>query len=407
MKRKRLFLLRKPHQRQRKYSHRCNGHPNSYGSARSIQQLISTGMVMNLEQARRYAAQMAAVSRAVHNMVTVSTCDEIYTMLANSINEILPEVAAVIIGLYGQNDGPVNWTYAAYQGKNIPPDEVPDLLKELAGKQTIPQQLEPAGVFSGGKASPQPAVYVPLSTKEQIIGELQAYRSSERTFTITEQEILAILASTGAVVIQNIQLYDGLQKTNDELVSAYDATLESLARALELRDRETEGHTRRVAEASVRLGIRAGLQGDALVNLRRGAQLHDIGKMGVPDGILLKAHTLTKEEWVIMRRHTENAMEILQPIEYLKDALDIPHYHHERWDGTGYPVGLKGEEIPLAARIFAIVDVWDALTSDRPYREAWSKRRALRYVAHQSGKHFDPKLLKIFFEMMEEDGTAG
>ena len=125
-------------------------------------------------------------------------------MLANSINEILPEVAAVIIGLYGQNDGPVNWTYAAYQGKNIPPDEVPDLLKELAVKQTIPQQLEPAGVFSGGKASPQPAVYVSLSTKEQIIGELQAYRSSERTFTITEQEILAILASTGAVVIQNI-----------------------------------------------------------------------------------------------------------------------------------------------------------------------------------------------------------
>ena len=126
--------------------------------------------------------------------------------------------------------------------------------------------------------------------------------------------------------------------------------------------------------------------------------MHDIGKMGVPDNILLKPGPLTEEEWEIMRKHPQFAYELLTPIDYLHQALDIPYSHHEKWDGTGYPRGLKGEEIPLAARIFAVVDVWDALTSERPYRPAWSREKAIEYIKTQSGVHFDPQVVEVFLE---------
>src|SRR5581483_9371106 len=133
--------------------------------------------------------------------------------------------------------------------------------------------------------------------------------------------------------------------------------------------------------------------------VRRGALLHDIGKMGVPDNILLKPGKLTDEEWEIMRRHPQYAFDLLTPISYLRRSLDIPFCHHEKWDGTGYPRGLKGEEIPLVARIFAVVDVWDAVTSDRPYRPAWTKDQALKHIQEQSGSHFDPRVVRTFLDM--------
>lgn len=192
-----------------------------------------------------------------------------------------------------------------------------------------------------------------------------------------------------------------LEAAHLQLLSAYDATIEGWSRAMDLRDRETEGHTQRVTTLTEKLGIMAGMSADDLVNLRRGSLLHDIGKMGVPDSILHKPDKLTDAEWVIMRKHPQYAQDMIQPIEYLRPALDIPYCHHEKWDGSGYPRGLKGEEIPLSARIFAIIDVWDAITSDRPYRLAWDKQKALEYIREQDGKHFDPHVVVLFHKMMD------
>lgn len=191
-----------------------------------------------------------------------------------------------------------------------------------------------------------------------------------------------------------------IEQAHSQLLSAYDATIEGWSRAMDLRDKETEGHTQRVTQLSEKLAKIAGIRQDELIQIRRGSLLHDIGKLGVPDSILLTPNKLTDGEWEVMRKHPQYAYEMIQPIEYLRPALDIPYCHHEKWDGTGYPRGLKGEEIPLSARIFAIVDVWDALTSDRPYRAAWDKQKTLQYINEQSGKHFDPQIVELFNIMM-------
>ena len=167
---------------------------------------------------------------------------------------------------------------------------------------------------------------------------------------------------------------------------------------MDIRDQETEGHTQRVTEMTVRLAEIMRISDEKIVHIRRGALLHDIGKLGVPDTILLKPGKLTDEEWVIMRKHPQVAYDMLLPIDYLRPALDIPYCHHEKWDGTGYPRGLKGENIPLAARLFAIVDVWDALCSNRPYRPAWTKEKALEYIQAGAGSHFEPQIVKLFVE---------
>jgi hypothetical protein len=192
-----------------------------------------------------------------------------------------------------------------------------------------------------------------------------------------------------------------VQRTNEELSQAYETTIEGWSLALDLRDKETEGHSRRVTDMTLMLARSCGFSDAELLHIRRGALLHDIGKMGVPDLILLKNGPLTPDEWAIMRRHPVYAYEMLLPIHYLRQALDIPYCHHEKWDGSGYPRGLRGEQIPLAARIFALVDVWDALTSDRPYRKAWPKEKALAYMREQVGTHFDPDLVEPFLRMLD------
>jgi putative nucleotidyltransferase with HDIG domain len=184
---------------------------------------------------------------------------------------------------------------------------------------------------------------------------------------------------------------------------AYDATIEGWSKALELRDKRTEGHTLRVTEMTVELADIMGIPTSDLVHIRRGALLHDIGKMGIPDSILYKTGSLTEEEWVIMRRHPDFAFEMLSPISYLRQAMEIPIGHHERWDGSGYPSNLPGEQIPLAARIFAVVDVWDALISDRPYRKATTKAAAAEFVRKNSGILFDPRVVEAFLQMIAKD----
>jgi len=187
-----------------------------------------------------------------------------------------------------------------------------------------------------------------------------------------------------------------------KLLQAYDATIEGWAKALELKDGETEHHSQRVVELTLRIAEKFGITGEDLVNIRRGALLHDIGKMGIPDRLLLKPGKLTDEEWEFMRKHPVFAFEMLSTIEYLHQALDIPFSHHEKWDGSGYPNGLKGEHIPIGARIFAVVDVYDALTSDRPYRKAWTIESALMHIKEQSGKHFDPQVVDMFLKVNAE-----
>ncbi len=192
------------------------------------------------------------------------------------------------------------------------------------------------------------------------------------------------------------------QSSSDEVTLAYEKTVESWSQALYLRDQETEDHTRRVTGMACNLARRLGLADADLVHIQRGSALHDIGKVAIPDSILFKSGPLTKEEWSVMRRHPMIAAEILAPIQYLAPALSIPRWHHEKWDGTGYPDGLAGEAIPLFARIFAFADVYDALTSDRPYRSAWGQAEALAFITGQSGMHFDPSITPVFIDMLME-----
>jgi len=212
-------------------------------------------------------------------------------------------------------------------------------------------------------------------------------------------EFLDNLAEQTAIAIDHAELFIDQQRLNTELLLAYDATIDGWSYALDLHGNETEGHTWRVTDMTLRLARDIGISEEELVHIRRGAMLHDIGKLGVSDSILRKPGPLTDEERKLMQKHPAYAYEMLSPINFLNPALDIPYCHHEKWDGTGYPRGLGGEEIPRTARIFAVVEVWDALTSNRPYRKAWTKEESLEYIQEQNGKYFDPQVVARFLKM--------
>jgi HD-GYP domain-containing protein (c-di-GMP phosphodiesterase class II)/HAMP domain-containing protein len=241
----------------------------------------------------------------------------------------------------------------------------------------------------------------PLIAKGQVNGVLEIFN---RTYFEPDHEwldFLEALSMQAAIAVDNAALFDDIQQTNIELTIAYDSTLEGWSRALDLRDKATEGHTERVTKVTIGLARSMGIHEADIIQIRRGAILHDIGKMGIPDIILHKPGPLSDEEWEIMRRHPTYAYQLLSPIAYLRPALDIPYCHHEKWDGTGYPRSLRGEQIPLAARIFAVVDVWDALISDRPYRLAWTEETTFEYLKEQSGKYFDPQVVTKFLEVRD------
>lgn len=243
----------------------------------------------------------------------------------------------------------------------------------------------------------------PLIVKGEVIGVLEAFHRSPVERDELWYDFFETLASQAAIAIENAHLFEDLKHSNDELELAYDSTIEGWSHALDLRDHETEGHTLRVTGQTLELARRLDIPEEDMLQIRYGALLHDIGKMGVPDTILLKPGPLTEEEWGVMRKHPVFAFELLVPIRYLrKSALEIPYCHHERWDGSGYPRGLKGEEIPFAARMFAVVDVWDALTSDRPYRGAWSEEKALQYLREYAGILFDPRVVDEFIELLKQ-----
>lgn len=244
---------------------------------------------------------------------------------------------------------------------------------------------------------------IPLFSKGAARGIMEIFFREPFNPTSDWIEFVQTLAGQAIIAIDNTQLFENLQRTNQELSLAYDTTLEGWGKALELRDKETQGHTRRVTNLTVELARQMGIPETDLAHIRRGALLHDIGKMGVPDSILHKPGALTDEELIEMRKHPQYAYDLLSPISYLRPTLDIAYCHHEWWDGTGYPRGLKGEAIPLSARIFAVIDVWDALLSDRPYRPAWKEEDVLKYINGLSNKQFDPRVVETFKALLKSN----
>ncbi len=241
-----------------------------------------------------------------------------------------------------------------------------------------------------------------LDDKKSLMNGLDAGADDYLTKPYDRYELLARLMG-----ITRLNRYRKLvdeksntEETHAQLLSAYEATIDGWSRTLDLRDQETEGHSQRVAELTVQLASLAGVPQNEIVHIRRGALLHDIGKLAIPDSILRKPSALSEEEWTLMKKHPQYANEMISSIEYLKPALDIPYCHHEKWDGSGYPRRLIGIEIPMAARLFAVVDVWDALTSNRPYRPAWTREKALEHIQNESGKHFEPDIVDMFRRMM-------
>jgi HD-GYP domain-containing protein (c-di-GMP phosphodiesterase class II) len=242
----------------------------------------------------------------------------------------------------------------------------------------------------------------PLIAKNQLKGVLEVFSRKPLDFSNDWMDFFETLGGQAAIAVDRLELFEDLEETNLALIDAYDATIEGWSRALDLRDHETEGHSLRVTNLTLKLARHMGFDDEeSLTKIRWGSLLHDMGKVGIPDQILQKPGPLSPEEWAIMRTHPSLAYSMLKPIEYLEGALDIPYCHHERWDGSGYPRGISGEEIPLVARIFAVVDVWDALTSDRPYRRAWSRDETLEYIISQSGTHFDPAVVRQFIKIVD------
>jgi putative nucleotidyltransferase with HDIG domain len=240
----------------------------------------------------------------------------------------------------------------------------------------------------------------PLKIKDDLIGVIYVdNRAHTGIFRTDDLGIISAFANQAAVAIDNARLFDDLQASNAELEIAYQATLEGWVHALDLRDKETEGHTQRVTALTQRLAHSMGVDDAAMIHITRGALLHDIGKMAIPDRILLKPGELTVEERALIQKHPVYAYEMLKPIKFLHPALDIPYCHHEKWDGSGYPRGLKGEQIPFAARIFCVVDVWDALIYDRPYRKGIAPAGVRKMITNESGSHFDPRVVDAFFSL--------
>jgi putative nucleotidyltransferase with HDIG domain len=241
---------------------------------------------------------------------------------------------------------------------------------------------------------------LPLISRKQIKGVFEFFLRQSDEEDNDWQTFLQSLALQTAIGFDHVEMLENLKRSNRELALAYDETIKGWALALELREKEDCGHAERVSTLSVRLAAALSFSGETLDNIRRGAFLHDIGKMAVPDNVLYKTGPLNMQEWDVMRKHPTEGYRVLSGIEYLRPALDIVYNHHEKWDGSGYPRGIKGEEIPFSARIFAVVDVWDAITNDRPYRPAWPLDQARVYMQEQAGKYFDPRVVDVFLRIV-------
>ena len=328
--------------------------------------------------------------------------------------EMGTDAAAIL--LYDSSDQSI--TYNANTGFNIQIAQSKlNLSESLAGQVILKRQLLHIVDLDKNSSSVlrtlikgerfSDYIGIPLIGKGQIKGVLELYNRTPVDLNNDLTDFLHTLAGQAAIAIDNYELFRNLQRSNQDLSIAYNTTLEGWGKALELRDKETQGHTKRVIETSKKLARRIGIEGEMLTHMLRGVMLHDIGKMGIPDKILNKKGPLSEEEWKIMRQHPNYAYDLLYPIPYLRPALTVPYSHHERWDGSGYPLGLKGNAIPLEGRIFAVIDIWDALLNDRPYREGWPEEEVLEYLKNEAGKTLDPEIVVEFLAMIREEKMAG
>ena len=347
--------------------------------------------------------------------------------VAQSVTEMIPILTKQAMRAVGGNYGSIflldsesgdyvshGWFSARGESKNILKDE--SILRHRPGEGITGHVAMTGEIYVTEDVQKDPVMFMldgekkrlqnlhggislPLRAQEEIIGVMHIWMFERHIFSETEIRILIAFAEMAGNAIHRAMLFEQTLQHADELTQAYDNTLAGWARALELRDEITEGHTRRVTELTLKLARALSIPENELVQIRRGALLHDIGKMGIPDSILHKPGAFTIQERIIMERHTQYAYDMISSISFLDTALDIPFCHHEHWDGNGYPRKLKGEQIPLSARIFSIVDVWDALTSDRPYRLAWSKEKTREYILERAGKQFDPRVVEAFFSL--------
>lgn len=358
---------------------------------------------------RKSLAELETLNKVSVALRTAETVDEMLNQLIDETLQVFNTDAAAIC-FYHPRDETLRFRVTRGWFNRLSEVQL-QIGESIAGKVFRSKEIHLSKDFSSDPlfkcASEAPTGWggacLPLRVASEIVGVLFISVPEGRTVSSEDVKLLQSLVEMAGTAIhrislhtETVQLLEQLKQSNIELTLSYEATIEGWSRALDLRDHETEGHSRRVAEMAVTLAAAMAFDGDELLAVRRGALLHDIGKVAISDTILLKPEPLNEDEWRLMRKHPQFAFDLLYPIEYLRPALDIPYCHHEKYDGSGYPQGLKAEEIPLAARIFAVVDVYDALTSDRPYRKAWSKEAALKLISEESGKHFDPEVVKIF-----------
>lgn len=364
-------------------------------------------------------SQLAIAGDIGRSLADTVEIDEVYRRLSGSIFQMLPDICSVFISLIDEDHQRLRVVYASHDNQQIDsdlfrkqpcPSSINDLQRQALRTRRVvivndlrQRLLNPAlslPVTQIGKPASS-GIYAPMVAKGELIGMIQAYSCKPDRFQRPDASLLTLISNTAAIAVQNIRLSQNLEQTSHDLAQTYEATIEGWTRALLLRDSITEGHTHRVIGLTVELSKKLGLESTDLVHVKRGAQLHDIGKIGIEDKILRKKGPLDEKEWREMRKHPLYAYELLRPIPHFSQVLDIPYCHHEKWDGSGYPRHLKGEEIPLSARIFSIVDVWDALSSNRPYRRAWPRAKVIDYIQSENEKHFEPDVTSAFLELVK------
>jgi putative nucleotidyltransferase with HDIG domain len=371
--------------------------------------MLQFGMAERLEKQHSQIHSLRSVERAITSSLDLSVILNVF--LDQATLQLDADAASVLL-LDAQSHA---FTIAASRGylkNNRPPTQI-----RTDHNLAIQAGLERKTFFLTGSTVDDPrlekqplmrseefvAYYAtPLIAHGQVKGVLEIYRRRIRDQDSEWMDLLETMAVQGAIAIDNSESFLNLQRTYSELALACDSTIEGWSRAVDLRAQEAEGHSLRVSDLAIRLAEKMGIPKEKMLSIRRGALLHDIGKIGVPDRILWKPDSLSEEEWVLMRQHPKYAEQLLSPIEFLRSAIDIPKYHHERWDGRGYPYGLAGTDIPLSARLFSIVDVWDSLQARRPFRQPWTHADTVEYLKKGSGSQFDPEAVSAFISILQE-----
>ena len=321
-------------------------------------------------------------------------------------------VSAVDILLYNQHSQLLNFVYGhGFRNSGVRTTNL-DLMGSLPGQVVKGRKMIEIGDLKGVNAASVPAnlisedfisyIGVPLLAKSKVNGVLEVYDRSNNIHDRDWYDYLEAFAHQASIAIDNSGLFESLQRLNIEMASAYDTTIEAWAQTLEIRDPFSAGHARRVMDISVKIASALGISGDEILHLRHGVMMHDIGMLGIPESILLKPGGLTASEWELVHQHPRIAYDLLSKISNWHKSLDIPYSHHEKWNGSGYPHGLKADIIPLGARICAVADVYDTLQMERSYRPAWKKTQAAKYIRDGAGSHFDPEVVRLFFALIKD-----